>query len=550
MKRGRTEKEEDLFSNWWGDDNNVKPAVDVHTTKLYRLDQDDMHNDDLYNIEQQQQQHKQSQPLPDNDTVDYEYDDENIHDRGYEPEYDEDLHFTAAQQHNKKKQDKDYLSNPLHIGPYEQNKKPWLRPDLVAIDSEKEDFIFQHTETTYGIEETGNRPPVIRIFGVTPNGQSVMFKTRTFRPYFYARIADEREANVIRQRLEDHLSIKTFKRDKVEKYVLSMEPVQRRSMCGWHRNGPLQTMYKITMAHPSHVKTARNALECVNRAVTERYIQTFEGNVPFELRYMVDTGMAGCQWLQLKAGTYAVDPGTASVQYELCPNAGYDHSVINAMPIKDFGDLGPMRYLSFDIEAKRKKPGFCKSEEDPAVLICTGLNVVGKGIIHKAVFALVDRPNQSVQAVEGATVYVFHDEADMLLAFVQYIRESDPDAFTGWNITNFDWPYLCGRAKALGIYDKFMSFSRVIGKKSWLREQVFQSKAYGAKKTNELVCEGRFDYDGLLFMLRGQMTKYRSYKLNAISKEVLNDQKVDVDYTQIPILHEGSDKDRTRLAWY
>ena len=94
-----------------------------------------------------------------------------------------------------------------------------------------------------------------------------------------------------------------------------------------------------------------------------------------------------------------------------------------------------------------------------------------------------------------------------------------------------------------------MNFSRIKGKNAWLREQVFQSKAYGAKKTNELVCEGRFDYDGLIFMLRGQMTKYRSYKLNAISKEVLNDQKVDVDYTQIPILHEGTDSDRARLAW-
>ena len=155
------------------------------------------------------------------------------------------------------------------------------------------------------------------------------------------------------------------------------------------------------------------------------------GNVPFELRYMCDTGMAGCQWLQLKAGTYAYNPGTSTAQYELSPNDGYCHDVIKPLPIKDFGDLGPMRYLSFDIEAKRKKQGFCKAEEDPVVLICAALNVVGKGIIHKAVFALIDRPRQSIDAVQGAVVYAFEKEADLLLAFAQYVRECDPEAFTG-----------------------------------------------------------------------------------------------------------------------
>lgn len=218
------------------------------------------------------------------------------------------------------------------------------------------------------------------------------------------------------------------------------------------------------------------------------------------------------------------------------------------------------RYLSFDIEAKRKKKGFCKASEDPCILICTALSIFGKGITHRAVFALVE-PGQSVDPIaawtddagnvcEAPDMFIFTDEGTMLLAFAQFIRESDPDAFTGWNVTNFDIPYLVGRAEALGISEQFLLICKVEGKAARLRQQVFQSKAYGAKKSNELLCEGRFDYDGLVFMLRGQMTKYRSYKLNAISKEVIGDQKVDIDYTQIPRLHEGTSTDRSRLAWY
>lgn len=97
----------------------------------------------------------------------------------------------------------------------------------------------------------------------------------------------------------------------------------------------------------------------------------------------------------------------------------------------------------------------------------------------------------------------------MLLAFAQYVRECDPDAFTGWNITGFDWPYLAKRATALGIFEDFMLLTRINHKKTYIREQTYQSKAHGARKSNEVLCEGRFDYDGLLFMLRGQMTKYR-----------------------------------------
>lgn len=282
MKRARQDldNEPNMFSGWWGDDkilsssNDGPDSIDHENTKRYQLDEHDIRQEARVEFNrQQQQQPNTSPPTVSND--DYLDLDDDVNDNGY----DEDLHFIREQDPSsrQKLETADYLSTPLHAGPYSTTKKEWVRPPVVAIDTQKEDFIFQHTETTYGIEE---QVPVIRIFGTTPNGNSVLFKTRSFRPYFYARIRDDEEANMIRRRLDAHLAIKTFKRDKVDenKYVISMEPVLKRSMCGYHRNEPLQVMYKITMAHPSHVKTARNALECVNRAVTERYIQTFEGN--------------------------------------------------------------------------------------------------------------------------------------------------------------------------------------------------------------------------------------------------------------------------------
>ena len=468
-----------------------------------------------------------------------------------------------------------------------QQHRPWVRPDAPEVDPRMEDFIFQHTDTTQGIDSMQERP-LLRITGVTKAGNSVLFETDEFRPYFVARISTIEEARIMADNLETYLAAECRGRNKLylpdSKYVLKVETIKMRSMCGWHRNAPLETMHRFTMAYPGHVKKARDSFEYSNAAVTDRYIKTFEANVPFELRYMVDIGLNGCQWIRLKAGTYEKKTTSHGIyQYIWKMNSDHNHTDIIPIPTNEMDDIGPMRYLSFDIEAMRDRPGFCQADEDPVVCICTRLNVVGKGTIHEAVFYFAPE-GHNVNQIENATVFVFRKERNMFLAFTQYIQECDPEAFTGWNITGFDWPYLSNRAKHFeaidmndwkerlawhkaqvkmgktnlgpapqrppSFYARFMNFSRIKFSTAYIREQLLQSKAYGAKVIHDLVCDGRFNYDGLDFMKRGQMKQYRSYTLNAISSAVLKDTKVDVDYSQIPRLHKGSDEDRTRLGFY
>lgn len=420
----------------------------------------------------------------------------------------------------------------------------YQRPDAPDIDPSKDDLIFQHTETTYGICPIRNIPE-IRVWGVTEKGNSVCMRSDLFKPYFYAMIDTYAEANSVREKLEAFLDKSAFRKNKVDKYVLGIEAVKGRSILGWHKNEPLSQMYKFIMAHPSHVAKARDSLEFGNPAVSYRAIKTFEGNVPFELRYMIDTKLNGCDWIRVKAGGYSglngAEISTAQIEIKL---NGLEHA--EPIPSEKKGDLAPMRYLSFDIEVLNEGKGFPTADKHPVITIAAALYEVTKGIRHKVVFAT----RYCSKFEEADEIFICKDEPSMILSFRKYIVDCDPDAFTGWNIDNFDIPYLAKRADVLGIYNAFMSFARVEDKPVWIRTQTFQSKAYGAKTTNEMLCEGRFSYDGLLFMLRGQMTKYRSYKLNYISKVVLDDQKLDVDYSQIPMLYNGEDVDRARLYYY
>lgn len=448
--------------------------------------------------------------------------------------------------------------------PIDGDDESHFRPNVdQSIGTGTDEFVYQHTETTYTIDPEDGKPE-IRHWGVDAQGHSVLTRVKNFFPYFYFAADDDTDIDSIRKNLEVYLArtVRIKRGEKsVRNHILHIAKIQGRSVCGYHKNEPLGVMYKVIVARPSFVPAARKSLEYGNRAVVNKSYPTYEGNVPFELRYMVDTNLYGCQWTKLNAGKYRrahEDECVSNAQYEFIAN----NLQVPLVPVSEderaalgYAPIAPMRFLSYDIEVLRKEPGFPTPEHNPVVNICCALNVTGKGIVSRVVFVLkpklADGSWGRHKPIPGAIVYEFQDERHLLMAFCQYVQDCDPEGLTGWNTSSFDMPFLAGRAKRHGIFNDFMSFSRIRGKPVWLRERIFQSKAYGAKKTIELVCEGRFDFDGLTFMLRGQMKKYRSYTLNHIASKVLNDTKLDVDYSQIPILYESDDDDdRTRLAHY
>ncbi|MBX9637227.1 MAG: hypothetical protein K2Q45_06720 [Nitrosomonas sp.] len=455
--------------------------------------------------------------------------------------------------------DHNYLSERYLVANSLFTPEKYERPALLENGSVPR--LFMHTDTTYGIVD---KQLEIRLWAITQQGHSCLVRVRGFTPYFYVDVGSQWEAEMLRERLEGHLQTKyngkkpRWAPNYIDTFVVAIEPVRGCSLCGYHKGTDLRTMYKFYLCRPSYVAVARDCFEYVNQAVCTRKYATYEGNVAYELRYMIDAKINGCEWLQLSdaaAAAGCVNVKVSSAQYEFLVN--HNNVPITAIRSSEKGDLAPMRFLSYDIEVLRKKRGFPTAKEDPVIMIAAALQVVGIGIVHQVQFCLKSRiftdggkDTGSFMAREGVSVYAFDTEAAMLLAFSQYIQACDPEALTGWNISNFDLPFLAERAKQLAIFDEWMSFSRINDKPVWIRQKTFQSKAYGAKTSNEMMCEGRFDHDGLTYMLRGVMEKFRSYKLNFISKKVLNDQKLDVDHTQIPTLYEGTDEDRTRLAHY
>jgi DNA polymerase delta subunit 1 len=53
--------------------------------------------------------------------------------------------------------------------------------------------------------------------------------------------------------------------------------------------------------------------------------------------------------------------------------------------------------------------------------------------------------------IVGSQVLEFKDEKTLLLEWQKFIEKVDPDLIIGYNISNFDLPYLLDRAKALKL---------------------------------------------------------------------------------------------------
>jgi DNA polymerase delta subunit 1 len=160
--------------------------------------------------------------------------------------------------------------------------------------------------------------------------------------------------------------------------------------------------------------------------------------------------------------------------------------------------------------------------------------------------------------IVGSQVLEFKDERQLLLEWRKFVEEVDPDMLIGYNISNFDLPYLLDRAKALKIPDfaflgrlqgmDVKAISLTLGVRTEVKDTHFSSKAYGQRDSKIVNMEGRLQLDILQVMQRDY--KLRSYTLNAVCAQFLGEQKEDVHHSIITELQNGTADSRRRLAVY
>ena len=142
--------------------------------------------------------------------------------------------------------------------------------------------------------------------------------------------------------------------------------------------------------------------------------------------------------------------------------------------------------MSFDIECAALQGGFPEATKDPIIQIANICKIQGE---EEPFLRWVYNLN-TCAAIAGAEVFEFWNEADMLRSWRDFITEMDPDIITGYNIVNFDLPYIIDWAEALRI-ERYALFSKVKGMISKIKSATFSSKALGTRDNKEINIEGR-----------------------------------------------------------
>jgi DNA polymerase I len=330
--------------------------------------------------------------------------------------------------------------------------------------------------------------PIVRIFGKTVEGKSACAFYEGYKPYFYA------EGEKGRKLMEE------------EPQVQSIERVSRKMVMGYQNP---RDIYKITITNPARTPELRERLVASG-------IPTYEADILFKYRFMNDLGINGLGWVRFKEENGV---STDTVNVDRCVR------ISSVEPVERLDDA-PLKVLAFDIECAPIRPGAIpEAGKDPIILISMVFSEPFKGSVK---MVLSTRPGPGVTTVSS--------EGDMLERFMETVKQYDPDILTGYNINNYDFPYILERMREHGIRP-------VMGRCN--QKQVNAKKLMARYRVSII---GRVIADSFEIVKRDySLTRY---SLDFVADKLLEEKKVPVKLHQIGKLWKGGPEDYERLVRY
>ncbi|KAF8798915.1 ribonuclease H-like protein [Phlegmacium glaucopus] len=424
-----------------------------------------------------------------------------------------------------------YLS---FLGEQENACQP--RPQPPRLKKDRDSITFQKLDIRESQNTSGESE--IQLIGVTRGGHSILVHVLDFQHYFY------------------YPSPRDFTKDDLQsfrKYLNWLTDLETESIAVTP-NGPLDTFLKFIVSDHSKVRQLRDdpflrvftSGRCQYRDLFSDPQSSYEGKVPYHLRFMIDNEIECMSWLKIPSGKYDLVSANSKVstcQLEVTTSC---EDLLVCDTVDNRQKYAPLRILSFDLECNVPAGGnqFPNACNDPIFQIASMVSYHGQSApFIRTVFTV-----GSCAPIAGTEVKSLDTEADMLQAWQEFFTKVDPDVVIGYNITQFDIPFLLKRASILGL-DTFPFLGRIKSSS----QRVGPNPPGGWRSTAEN-CPG---YDGrlLLDLLQHIQGHYPGrnrggYKLDAVSLDFLGQRKENIHFSQISVLQNGDAETRRDLAVY
>ncbi|BFH72481.1 DNA polymerase II [Sulfurisphaera javensis] len=240
--------------------------------------------------------------------------------------------------------------------------------------------------------------PVIYIWAIDKNNDRVVLLEKKFRPYFYV-LVDE-NANI------EEIKKEILKLSKSYSPITKVEEVQDKKYFG----SPVKVL-RIETVIPAYVRVYRDEVTKINGVKN-----VLEADIRFYMRYAIDNDLKPFYWIEAEIEEAKENNFRVKKVYEL--------KKINRI----YEDKMPeLKMMAFDIEVYNKY-GSPNPRRDPIIIIGVWTKEGGKQF-------LADK----------------YDDIKAIRDFINFVQTYDPDIIVGYNVNNFDWPYLLERANIRGL---------------------------------------------------------------------------------------------------
>jgi DNA polymerase I len=344
---------------------------------------------------------------------------------------------------------------------------------------------------------------VVRLFGKTKKGKIACAFYRGHQPYFYILTKNPDEVvNILNK--------------KFSQLVTKVKETEKFLPLGFQKNRT--KLLKIFLKDPSRVPSIREELRSKN------FVQDiFEADILFKHRFMADLNVSGMKWYKIKGRGI----NTTTVK---------SSKTIEIESIKELEDTSnaDLKYMGIDIEVVPGKEGLPDPKKDQIAIISFGFSPDFNG---KNSLVLVSKPIRKVDR----DLAVFKNEKEMLEEFVKIINSFDPDVITGYNINNFDLPFIIERL----IQNRV---SRNLGR---CNQKPATSRKIGTMFRNSIPERVIADvYDIIKESARRGLLRLKRYGLGDVSKKLLNEDKVNIVHSDISKYWNGNKDQLKKLVSY
>ena len=341
-----------------------------------------------------------------------------------------------------------------------------------------------------------NGHPVIRIFGKTEDGKSVVCFYEGFLPYFY-----------VLPNVEDK-EISQFLKKEFNNLIVNVEEVKKFLPIGY--NPEKVKLLKITLSDPSKVPKVKESL--ISSGLVK---EAYEADILFRYRFMIDYDLYGSRWYEVEG----IPVNTQNVKAKI------------KLTLKKIKEIEPreskFKILTFDIEAA--SDGLPDPENTEIIIISLYFDPPYK---KKKKLALV-----ATKKINGDDILSFENEKEMLKEFINIIDSYDPDIILGYNILRFDFPFLLKRLEKNKL-------PKTLGRCS---TKPATHKKFG--QTERVNVPGRIVVDPYQILQeynKKGMLRFKRFGLGDVAEQVIGEGKIDISHSQIKEIWEKGSKEELR----